>query len=150
MFLHPQCDCSRASIEELGVLLARVPNVPVTDVAVYRPAGASPGWEYTSLWKSATAIPGVHVTSDEDGAEARLFGALVSGSTLLYAPDGRLLFSGGVTSARGHAGDNAGLDALASFLAHTDSDVPHTPVFGCLLQTPWDVSPSPVGPARRP
>jgi hypothetical protein len=110
----------------------------MTHVVVYRPDGAAPGWEHTDLWASAAAIPGVRVMSDEDGAEARLFGALVSGSTLLYAPDGRRLFSGGVTPARGHAGDNAGLDALASFLTRDGSGIPHTPVFGCLLHLASD------------
>lgn len=149
MFLHPQCACSRASIGELGVLLARVSRPLVIHVVVYRPAGAAADWEHTDLWDSAKAIPGVHVTSDEDGAEARVFGALVSGSTLLYDADGGLLFNGGVTSARGHAGDNAGLDAVASLLTREGSAIQNTPVFGCLLHAESDALDSTTTIARK-
>lgn len=148
MFLHPQCACSRASVAELGVLLARVSRPLVIHMVVYRPAGAAADWEYTDLWDSAEAIPAAHVTSDEDGAEARVFGALVSGSTLLYDGDGRLLFNGGITSARGHAGDNAGLDAVASLLAHEGHAISQTPVFGCLLHAESDAPDSSAPIAR--
>ena len=49
---------------------------------------------------------------DDDGAEARRFGAETSGQTLLYDARGALAFSGGITGARGHAGDNAGRASL--------------------------------------
>ena len=60
---------------------------------------------------SAAEIPGVEVVSDEDDAQSAAFGAAVSGQTLLYDREGRLIFSGGITAARGHAGDNAGRSA---------------------------------------
>ena len=53
---------------------------------------------------------------DDDGAEARRFGAETSGQTLLYDEHGALLFSGGITGARGHAGDNAGRASLVALL----------------------------------
>ena len=65
-----------------------------------------------SLWEHARAIPGVRVTADRDGLEAQRFGALTSGHALLYDSAGRLAFSGGITSGRGHSGDNAGRSAI--------------------------------------
>ena len=59
----------------------------------------------------------MRVVNDVEGVEARRFGAQTSGTTSLYSPDGRLLFSGGITSSRGHEGDNAGEDALTQAIS---------------------------------
>jgi hypothetical protein len=107
---------------------------------VYRPADEPAGWEQTDLWRTASAIPGVHVMTDVGGAEARVFGALVSGQTLLYSAMGSLLFSGGITGARGHEGDNAGRTALTSILAGRTSATIRTKVFGCYLYSEADVT----------
>jgi hypothetical protein len=135
VFVHPKCPCSRATIGELARVMARVPRGTVTQVLFYRPAGADSAWERTDLWDAAAAIPGVKVRSDEDGVESRRFGALVSGQTLLYDPHGRLLFNGGITMARGHAGDNDGSTAVAQMLTGATPSTSRTPVFGCFL---WD------------
>jgi hypothetical protein len=58
----------------------------------------------------------VTVVRDDSGREAGRFGAATLGQTLLYDADGSLLFSGGITAARGHAGDNAGRSELVSLL----------------------------------
>ena len=50
------------------------------------------------------------------GAEANLFGAATSGQTMVYDPGGRLRFSGGITAARGHYGDNVGVSAIARLI----------------------------------
>jgi hypothetical protein len=52
---------------------------------------------------------------------------------LLYDTAGRLLFSGGITAARGHSGDNAGREAIVALLAGAPTDRTQTPVFGCKL-----------------
>jgi len=150
LFLHPQCPCSRATIGELARLLARAPAPVATYAFFYRPADAEAGWERTDLWDSAAAIPGVHVMSDERGAQARVFGAFVSGQTLLYGATGSLLFSGGITGARGHEGDNPGRTALASMLASGRTDTVRTPVFGCYLHAEADLIPSSPGRLERP
>jgi hypothetical protein len=139
MFAHPHCPCTRASVAELSRLMVTARERVDAHVLFIKPAGASPEWVETDLWESAAAIPGVRVTADEGGREAARFGAGASGLTLLYGASGRLLFSGGVTAARGHEGDNAGRDALASLLAAdtdgTDVEL-ETPVFGCRLFDP--------------
>jgi hypothetical protein len=150
LFLHPHCPCSRATIGELARLLARA-HGPVTTYALfYRPAGAEAGWERTDLWDSAAAIPGVHVMSDERGAQARAFGAFVSGQALLYSAAGSLLFSGGITGARGHEGDNPGRTALTSMLSAERTDTNRTPVFGCYLHAEADLIPSSAAYTERP
>ncbi len=71
---------------------------------------------------------------DIQGREALRFGAATSGQTLLYDASGRLLFSGGITPARGHAGDNDGSDALLELLSGGSGRHHQTPVFGCSLR----------------
>jgi hypothetical protein len=85
------------------------------------------------LRRSAAEIPGVTVLSDVDGTEARKFGAETSGHTFLFDHLGRLLFSGGITQSRGHAGDNAGESAIVSLANTRTSSQTKTFVFGCSL-----------------
>jgi hypothetical protein len=70
---------------------------------------------------------------DRDGAESRRFRTETSGHALLYDAGGRLLFSGGITVARGHAGDNAGLGAIEALVAGEPAARRRTLVFGCAL-----------------
>ena len=133
MVLHPECSCSEASLEELSRLLART-RVRVRTLVLFN----VPSRSYTlspvnSLWRAATAMPGVAAIVDRGGAEAERFGALVSGQTFLYDARGDLQFSGGITSARGHAGDNDGEAALWSLLAADRAAPRTTSVFGCAL-----------------
>jgi hypothetical protein len=139
LFLHPQCACSRATVAELARLLARAPAPAAIYALIYRPVEADPGWERTDLWTSVTAIPGVTVISDVGGAQARVFGAVISGQTLLYSATGALLFSGGITGARGHEGDNAGRTAVTSILTGDRTASSRSPVFGCVLYSDKDV-----------
>jgi hypothetical protein len=73
---------------------------------------------------------------DEDGFEAKRFGAKTSGQVVLYAPKGALLFSGGITVSRGHQGSNPGLESLITCLTQSNPDRTPWPVFGCLLLDP--------------
>lgn len=130
--LHPHCPCSRASIRELSVLLARCPGTLHPILLLVRPAGIPQGWEQSELWRSANQLREVRAVID-DGTEARRFGAMTSGHTLLFDPAGRLRFCGGITVSRGHEGDNAGVDAIVSTVAGTAALTASTPVFGCPL-----------------
>lgn len=133
VMVHPRCPCSRASIGELALLMARCQGRVTTYVAFLRPAGFPVDWEKTDLWRSAAAIPGVTLVSDEGGVEAARFHAATSGQAILYDAQGRLLFSGGITAARGHAGDNAGREAIVAILTRGETARTETPVFGCSL-----------------
>jgi len=130
---HPQCPCTRASLEELNRVLARAPRAAKTYVLFLRPAGVDAGWVQTDLWRTAAALPGVTVLRDDGGVEARRFGVATSGQTLLYDRGGTLVFAGGITGSRGHAGDNAGETSLLTLLASGTADRQATSVFGCPL-----------------
>jgi hypothetical protein len=98
-----------------------------------RPAGFTTSWTESSLWQEAQAIPDVHVAEDKDGIEARLFASHTSGQTILYDGNGCLLFSGGITSGRGHSGDNAGRDSIIALVNGGKGERGQTSVFGCSL-----------------
>jgi hypothetical protein len=146
MFAHPKCPCTSASIEELNRVLAEGPERVRASVLFFRPADAEPDWERTSLWQSAAAISGVDVRSDVDGRLARRFGACTSGSVVLYDRDGRLVFSGGITASRGHAGDNFGQSAVIALLRGEPAARSQSPVFGCSLfsTSPLEDAPCPT------
>ena len=136
MLAHPHCPCTRASIGELASLMARSQGLVTAYVLFLKPPGFSDDWEKTDLWRSAAAIPGVNVMSDDDGIEASRFHAATSGQTILYDAEGRLLFSGGITGSRGHSGDNAGRSAIVSLLTKGEAERTETFVFGCSLLDP--------------
>jgi hypothetical protein len=130
---HPQCTCTRASLEELAETLARATTKPRTYVLFLKPSNTDGGWERTELWKQAAALPHVNVVRDDDGREAKRFGVETSGQTFLYDDRGSLMFSGGITASRGHAGDNAGQQSLIALLAQRQPAQRNTGVFGCPL-----------------
>jgi hypothetical protein len=139
MLAHPHCPCTRASMDELAHVMARVQGKVAAYVLFYKPrhpsrmGGSGPDWENTELRQAAAQIPGVTVLSDVEGAEACRFGAETSGHTLLFDPSGRLLFNGGITGSRGHSGDNAGESAIVSLVNNPRSGRSETLVFGCSL-----------------
>ncbi|MBI3307031.1 MAG: hypothetical protein HYZ84_04430 [Candidatus Omnitrophica bacterium] len=133
MLAHPHCPCTRASVSELEKLMAHAGNHLSAYVVFMQPEGLGETWRRTDLWGKAGAIPGVHAVVDEKGLEAKRFRVQTSGQTLLYDEQGKLLFRGGITSARGHAGDNQGVRSILAMIHHKKPAVDHTPVFGCSL-----------------
>ena len=128
MFAHPHCPCTRASLHELARLALRLPEHADVRVLFGVPSD-SPDWTDAALVREAAAIPGVNVLVDRDGREAARFGVSTSGHVLVYGPDRALRFSGGITSARGHEGDNRG--AALALDAFARDDAGNTLVFGC-------------------
>ena len=133
MLAHPHCPCTAASVGELAQIMARLQGRVAAYVLFVKPKGAGSDWEDTDLRRSAEAIPGVKVVFDPDGAEARRFGAETSGHTQLFGTNGRLLFSGGITASRGHAGYNAGEHAIIALVNNQTPARTQTLVFGCSL-----------------
>jgi hypothetical protein len=133
MLAHPRCPCTRASMSELAKIMARLQGKVRAYVLFLKPQDSGADWDDTDLRRSASEIPGVTVLSDLDGAEARRFGAETSGHTLLFDPGGQLLFSGGITESRGHAGGNDGESAIVSLVNNHSADRAKTFVFGCSL-----------------
>jgi hypothetical protein len=133
MFVHPKCPCSDASLGELGLLMAHCTGRVNAHVLFVKPPGQTTNWVLTSIWREASQIPGVAVARDDDGREARLFGAATSGDVALFDSRGQLRFHGGITAARGHSGDNSGRAAIQALILDGTSAVTQTPVFGCDL-----------------
>jgi hypothetical protein len=133
MFAHPRCPCTRASLNELALLMTHCRDRVEAHVVFFQPNSTAADWARTDLWDSAAGIPGVTPRLDEGGTAQQRFGARVSGEVFLYLPTGELAFHGGITAGRGHAGDNDGRCSLESFLLRQERSVKATPVFGCAL-----------------
>lgn len=135
---HPRCPCTKATIGELALLMARLQNRVTATVVFVRPNGVPEKWEETDLWHDAQQIPGVRVKNDPGGKEAALFGAQASGQAVLYDAAGQLQFSGGITASRGHSGDNAGRSAIVGVVTIIveKQNQRQTPVYGCYLRDP--------------
>jgi hypothetical protein len=134
MTIHPHCPCTRASVTELNNLMAllRGNNVKGYVLAV-KPAEFPDEWVNTESYRNAGRIPGVEVLLDVDGTESGRLGAATSGQVLLYDPEGRLLFAGGLTPDRGHLGDSPGRQRIVSLVKTGTADAKDSLVFGCSL-----------------
>jgi hypothetical protein len=136
MVAHPDCPCTRASVAQLEELMARLSGKLVAYVLFSKPEAGEQEVRASELWKKAEKIPGVAVLFDRQAAESAGFGGLVSGETMLYDRAGRLVFTGGLTSARGREGHSAGTDAVLMRVSENPNASAHTPVFGCSLRDP--------------
>ena len=54
---HPQCTCTRATLSELGEIIARAEEKPRVYVLFLKPSGFADGWEMTDLWTRAARLP---------------------------------------------------------------------------------------------
>jgi hypothetical protein len=133
LFIHPHCPCSRATLTELEKLEVQTRDKIAVTIVFTIPPGTPAGWEKGELLDRANKFSNARVCLDQNGVAARRFGVNGSGHALLYAPTGKLLFSGGITAARGEEGDNPGETAVADFVLHGRADLTRTPVFGCQL-----------------
>jgi len=131
MFAHPQCPCTRASVAELGSIVAHTQNKVRVFVLFYTPQNSAAGWMNTPLRRDIEQIAGVTIIPDPEGVEAQRFGAETSGHAFLFDRDGHLLFNGGITSSRGHAGENVGEDSIVSLINERSASQRATLVFGC-------------------
>ena len=136
VFAHPLCACTAATLTELRGVMSEAAGKVDAQVLFMLPDGVGDDWLESATWRDAISIPGVHVQRDERSAEARRFGAATSGQIFLYAPDGYLLYSGGITDARGHVGANPSRALLMSQIDHPDRPARTAPVFGCGLEDP--------------
>ena len=130
MFLHPMCPCSQASLSELERLMARTPDFTINIVAL-----SYGRWNDTPLLRRAKQINDLHIVPDPSGAIAKQFDARISGEVFFYDPNGKTTFHGGITSSRGHEGDNPGSAAIFALLHQQNRIQPPSggPVYGCPL-----------------
>lgn len=133
MFAHPQCPCSRASMAELAAIMTRCPQELRAVVCFFAPDDEASEWTRSALWRTAQAIPGVEVIADRNAHLAARFGSTTSGQVFLFDRDGRKVFSGGITGARGHEGENRGRNFVIALARGDVCATNPTPVFGCAL-----------------
>jgi hypothetical protein len=136
MLAHPHCPCTRASLSELGTLMASLRGRAEAHVIFLAPREEGDSWVKTDLYTQAEAVVGSNVHVDRDGREAARFAAKTSGQTVVYDASGQLVFSGGITAFRGHPGDNAGRRRILARLRGERADSDTSLVFGCPLQDP--------------
>jgi hypothetical protein len=142
MFVHPKCPCSHASAAELSRLMGRLGDKLGVRVVAVEPTGAPKEWDDAELLAKFRRLPGVEVTIDREAKEAFRFGARTSGQVNLYDARGQLRFRGGITSSRGHEGDNPGSDAIIPIVQGADNTtvVKTTKVYGCSLLGPQPIT----------
>lgn len=136
VFVHPQCPCTKATVEELAWLVTHVEGRLTVYAFFLTPRVTPEVWRSKDLWNRAQDLPGVRSFKDEDGRIARRFGATTSGQCLLYDKQGRLVFEGGITDGRGHQGDSAGRRAILDVARQKKPEISRASVFGCSLFGP--------------
>jgi hypothetical protein len=132
MFAHPKCPCTPASIEELASIARLVSGRVAAHVVFLKPPRVSADWARTWSRRQAEAIDGVDVRED-DGSLAHLFGARTSGHVVIYGPEGRLRFRGGIVGSRGQTGDNPARRGALAALVEPTTTTQSMADFGCPL-----------------
>jgi hypothetical protein len=149
MFAHPRCPCTQASLAELASIVQAYGNRIDIQVVFLCPADGKESWRDTALVREAKRLSAVKVVFDPEAVEARRFRATISGQVLIFDRLGKLLYDGGITAARGHAGENLGKSAVISLIGGTGVANVAAPIqfptFGCALF----VSQDPSGGAAR-
>ncbi|WP_413585544.1 hypothetical protein [Bdellovibrio sp. HCB274] len=133
VFAHPRCTCTQATLKELSRLKEKVgPQMAVKVFVSYDPQDAFDGQE---IERQARSIANIEVQTDLNRKFARSLNALTSGQTVLYAPEGNLLFQGGITVSRGHEGVSPGAMQIEKIVTgpFIKTQFARTPTFGCHL-----------------
>jgi hypothetical protein len=133
LFAHRHCPCTRTTLQELEQILADAPRSARVFIVLLAPAEAAEDRVGNAIEQQARSLPGVEVRIDPEGTEARRFDVRTSGQLVLYANDGRLLFSGGITGSRAHSGDNEGRRSVLAWLRKEQTGRRSAPVYGCPL-----------------
>ncbi len=131
MFVHPHCPCSHASMHEWARIRSQYPDDVHVQVWFYCPPHETESWVHTVLWELACQTASQEPLIDHDGRVAADLGVQTSGHALLFASNGELLYSGGITSSRGHEGDSINTQAVGRLLRAESDEFVQYPVFGC-------------------
>jgi hypothetical protein len=139
-FLHPRCVCTAATVKQLIGAIHQQPQARLIAVLFVPPEPHD-----AEVWKDAdyerylrAHVPGVRIVFDPGGKEAERFGAITSGTLLVYDRQGQEIFRGGITGRRGGEEDNPGLRQFIQALTEDQRNgtPSRTSVFGCSLKAP--------------
>lgn len=140
LFLHPHCPCSKATLTEWQRAV-QAGSSTTTFYAVFFGGDGSvteqKKWlSHTYLWNAVAHLPSVVSLIDSGSVLSSQFGAYTSGFVVLYDNNNKLLFSGGLTVARGHEGYNSYSRMLSEMLSLDSTSITSvtSPVYGCGLQ----------------
>lgn len=131
--LHAGCPCSKATLSEYEKVSSRVNDSVTTYALLFVPRNHVELWESNPFKERLERIPGVNIIQDTDGELAHAFGIETSGHVLLYAPDGNLKFSGGITDGRAHEGTSYSETYLENLIDQKENKRRDFHVFGCHL-----------------
>jgi hypothetical protein len=131
MVVHPDCPCSKASLRNLAAILDAT-RLPVRAEIV---GAVPPGYDgpMRNLALARGIVKSELVIMDADRA-LQTYGARTSGHLFVYDPDQDLVYSGGLTPARGAE------DAMSSMrwfnvLVRQGAIASSAPTFGCSLSS---------------
>ena len=130
LFVHPQCRGTEATLQTLGHVMERCAGHANVTIMLYEDPALLAHWKGSPVKGEAESIPGATVRDDHLGETASFFDVTTSGSALLFAPDGTLLYRGGITPGLGQVGDG---QVLETWLLE-GRGVSREPVFGCSLK----------------
>ncbi len=99
----------------------------------YVPEGSEASWSSGFALGIQDRYADARVRADVSGGTAAALGMQTAGHVMLFGEDRSLLFSGGITPARGHEGDNFGRQSLKAILTGREPAKTRTPVYGCSL-----------------
>ena len=133
VYIHPKCPCTQATLYEVERLMTKVRDEVALSFYIFGASDAPSVWFEGTLDQLEQKFPDSLVIRDIDGEYSKSAGASVSGSTVLYTPDGVPVFWGGVTSGRGHSGDNLGSDSILSIARGLEPTRSEAPVYGCRI-----------------
>ena len=133
LFVHPRCKETLATVRQLRYGLFRCQREVSLRMIVICPKGTSETWYETFLIREARQIDSLEIVLDYGGSLTRRYGAMKSGTLLIYGNDRRLAFQGGITPMAGHEGDCQGIRAMEKILAGQHPEHRLTPVHGCQL-----------------
>lgn len=124
-----------ASLESFSSLLKQTGSKGVVVFWQPRESRLDDGnqWRETSSIQFAKGLNNVDVVFDPMGVEFNRFRASVSGHCVVFSPKGHPLYSGGITSARGHSGPSTALGNVVSAIQRS-TPARSAPVFGCPIQ----------------
>jgi hypothetical protein len=127
MFLHPRCDCSRASLRQLESILSDIPNQISAHVLFYKPLEESFAWAQTDIWRTAAVMRGVQLVIDNESFESETFGIVTAGQVVLYDPAVKLHFSGVIAAACCKNSPHLEVPNLAQIIRSLSSQTPASP-----------------------
>ncbi len=131
MVVHPDCPCTKASLRNLEAILDAT-RLPIRAEIVAAVPAAYDGPRKNLAF--ARGIPKSELTVLDEVRAVKRYGARTSGHLFVYDPDRRLVYSGGLTPARGAE------DAMSSIrwfkaLAQQGEVASIAPTFGCSLRS---------------